>query len=130
MDRKILVVDDEREILDGFEQAFRNADYTVHCAESAEEALEVLNRENSQIMFLDLKLPNMDGVELCKQIRKDRPLAVVYAVTGYPSLFELAHCREAGFDDYFIKPIDLEVLLKAAEDAFARIDRWKKQQIQ
>ncbi len=130
MSRKILVVDDEREILDGFEQAFRNADYTVHCAESAEEALEVLNRENSQVMFLDLKLPNMDGVELCKQIRKDRPLAVIYAVTGYPSLFELAHCREAGFDDYFIKPIVLEVLLKAAEDAFARIDRWKKQQIQ
>ena len=129
MSRKILVVDDEWEILYGFEQAFRNADYTVHCAESAEEALEVLNRENSQVMFLDLKLPKMDGVELCKQIRKDRPLAVIYAVTGYPSLFELAHCREAGFDDYFIKPIDLEVLLKAAEDAFARIDRWKKQQI-
>ena len=80
-------------------------------------------------MFIDLKLPKMDGVELCKQIRKDRPLAVIYAVTGYPSLFELAHCREAGFDDYFIKPIDLEVLLKASEDAFARIDRWKKQQI-
>jgi len=130
MDRKILVVDDEKDILDGFEQAFRNADYTVHCAESAEEALEVLNRVNSQVMFLDLKLPKMDGVELCRQIRKDRPLAVIYAVTGYPSLFELADCREAGFDDYFIKPIDLEVLLKAAEDAFARIDRWKKQQIQ
>ncbi len=130
MDRKILVVDDEREILDGFEQAFRNADYTVHCAESAEEALEVLNIENRQVMYLELKLHNMDGVELCKQIRTDRPLAVIYAVTGYPSLFELAHCREAGFDDYFIKPIDLEVLLKAAEDAFTRIDRWKKQQVQ
>ena len=129
MDRKILVVDDEREILVGFELAFRNADYIVHCAESAEEALEVVNRENSQVMFLDLKLPKMDGVELCKRFRKDRPLAVIYAVTGYPSLFELAHCREAGFDDYFIKPIDLEVLWKATEDAFVRIKRWKKQQI-
>ena len=129
MDRKILVVDDEREILGGFEQALRNADYNVHCAESAEEALGVLNRENSQVMFLDLKLPKMDGVELCRQIRKDRPLAVIYAITGYPSLFELAICREAGFDDYFIKPIDLEILWKAAEDAFTRIERWKKQQI-
>ena len=129
MSRKILVVDDEREILDGIELAFRNADYTVHCAESAEEALDTLNRENSQVLFLDLKLPKMDGVELCKQIRKDRPLAVIYAVTGYPSLFELAHCREAGFDDYFIKPIELEVLWKAAEDAFVKIERWKKQQV-
>ena len=130
MRRKILVVDDEREILVGFELAFQNADYIVNCAESAEEALEVLNRENSQVMFLDLKLPKMDGVALCKQIRKDRPLAVIYAVTGYPSLFELATCREAGFDDYYIKPIDLEVLWKAAEDAFEKLDRWKEQQIQ
>lgn len=129
MSRKILVVDDEKEILDGFEQALRNAGYIVHCAKSAEDALEVMSRENSQVMFLDLKLPKMDGVELCRQIRKDRPLAVIYAITGYPSLFELAHCREAGFDDYFIKPIELEVLWKAAEDAFVKIERWKKQQV-
>jgi DNA-binding response OmpR family regulator len=121
----ILVVDDEKQILDAWGLAFRNAGYTVHCAESAEEAQEVLKRENSQVMFLDLKLPDMDGVDLCRQIRKDRPLAVIYAVTGYPSLFDLVGCREAGFDDYFIKPIDLEVLLKAAEDAFEKIERWK-----
>jgi len=130
MDKKILVVDDEEGILGAFEQAFRKAGYTVHCAESAEEAQEVLKRENSQVMFLDLKLPEMDGVELCKHIRKDRPLAMIYAVTGYPSLFELAHCREAGFDDYFTKPVNLELLLEAAKYAFGKLDRWKDQQVQ
>ena len=130
MDKKILIVDDEEEILNAFEQAFRKAGYTVHCAGSAEQAQDVLKREDSQVMFLDLKLPKMDGVELCKQIRKDRPLSMIYAVTGYPSLFELAHCREAGFDDYFTKPVNLETLLEAAENAFGKLDRWKEQQVQ
>jgi CheY-like chemotaxis protein len=43
------------------------------------------------------------------------------------TLFELADCREAGFDDYFTKPVELKLLMKAAEDAFEKLDRWKKQ---
>lgn len=127
MDRSILVVDDEEVIRDVLERAFSRADYSVHCAESAEEALEVLKQENIQVMFLDLKLPGMSGVDLGKQIRKDKPIAIIYAITGYTSLFELADCRGAGFDDYFTKPVELKLLYKAAEDAFEKLDRWKKQ---
>ena len=126
MEQVILVVDDEKAIRDALEMAFTKVGYTVRSAESAEDALEVLRQENIQVMFLDLKLPKMNGVELCKQIRKDSPIAVIYAVTGYTSLFELADCREAGFDDYFIKPVEMEVLFKAVGDAFEKLDRWKK----
>jgi len=77
-------------------------------------------------MFLDLNLPGMNGVELCRKIRKDRPIAVIHAITGYASLFELTDCREAGFDDYFTKPADMEMLLTAAQNAFEKVDRWKK----
>jgi len=124
--RKILVVDDEVAILNMFKKAFNQAGYTVHPAESAEEAMEVLNENSIHVMFLDLNLPEMNGVELCKQLRKNRPMDIIYAVTGYSSLFELAECREAGFDDYFNKPVELKTLLKAAQDAFEKIDRWKK----
>ncbi len=51
---------------------------------------------------------------------------IIYAITGYASLFELADCREAGFDDYFQKPVEMKTLLKADQDAFKKIDRWKK----
>ena len=125
-ERKLLVVDDEESIRDMFEEAFSRAGYLVQSAESAEEALEILKKENIHVMFLDLNLPGMNGVELCKQLRKDRPMDIILAVTGYSSLFELAECREAGFDDYFNKPVNLKILLKAAKDAFDRIDRWKK----
>ncbi len=125
-EKKILVVDDEDVIRDLFEKAFSKVGYSVRSAKSGEKALEILKDEKIQIMFLDLKLPGMNGVELCRKIRKDFPIAIIYAVTGYSSLFELADCREAGFDDYFTKPADLKMLLKATQDAFEKIDRWKK----
>lgn len=126
MEKNILIVDDEKFIRDMLEQAFSKEGYIIRSAESAEEALEILKDEKFQVMFLDLNLPKMNGVELCKQIRKDIPIGIIYAVTGYASLFELADCREAGFDDYFTKPVKLEMLFRAAQDAFEKIDRWKK----
>jgi DNA-binding response OmpR family regulator len=125
-EKKILVVDDEVHIRDMLGKAFSKAGYTVRLAESAEETLDILKDDKIQVMFLDLKLPGMNGLKLCRKIRKEFPIAIIHAITGYASLFELADCREAGFDDYFIKPVDLEVLFKAAQDAFEKIDRWKK----
>ncbi len=123
---KILIVDDEKAIRDMFEMMFTKAGYDVQTAESAEAALELLKNENIYVMFLDLNLPGMNGVELCRKIRRDTPLAIIHAVTGYASLFELSDCRGAGFDDYFYKPVNISVLLKVAQDAFSKLDRWKK----
>ena len=125
-EKQILVVDDEAGIVAMLERFFSQAGYTVKSAESAEEALEILKHNNIHVMFLDLNLPGMNGVELCRQLRKHRPMDIIYAVTGYAALFELADCREAGFDDYFTKPVELKKLLKAAQDAFEKIERWKK----
>ena len=124
-EKKILVVDDEEMIRDIFEQAFTIAGYSVRLAKSAEEALEVLKDDKIQVMFLDLNLPGLNGIDLCKQIRKDFPKAIIHAVTGYASLFELSDCRDAGFDDYFNKPVKLADLLKAAEAAFDKPGRCK-----
>jgi len=125
-DKKILVVDDEKAIVSLLKQAFSRAGFEVRPAESAEEALKVLEQDDISVMFLDLNLPGMSGMDLCKRIKKDKPMAIVFAVTGYASLFELVDCREARFDDYFKKPVDVKILIKAANDAFERIDRWKK----
>jgi DNA-binding response OmpR family regulator len=126
MDCEVLVVDDDEEIREVLEIGLGRAGYTVNCAQSAEEAQDILKRENIQVMFLDLVLPGMNGVDFFKQIRRHKPIAVIYALTGHASLFELEDCRQAGFDDYFVKPVKLKVLCKAAEDAFEKINRWKK----
>ena len=125
MEKKILVVDDEERIRDMLEKLFSRANYTVHCAESAEKALDILRQESIMVMVLDLELPGMNGVELCKHIRKQNPVCIIYALTGYANLFSLLECRIAGFDDFFIKPVNLEMLLKASQEAFEKIERWE-----
>lgn len=123
---KVLVVDDDDLVRDLLAQTFTRAGYTVRSVEDAEKAWEILNQEKIQVMFLDLNLPGMNGLQLCKKIRKEKPLTVLHAITGNPSLFELADCREAGFDDYFTKPVSLELLLNVAKDAFSKRERWKE----
>jgi len=123
--KTILVVDDETTILTMFKLAFTQKGYDVKTAASAEEALELLKTEKILVMFLDLNLPAMSGIELCRAIKDQTPMAILYAVTGYASLFELSDCRDAGFDDYYKKPVGIAELLKAAESAFEKIERWK-----
>ena len=125
--KQILVVDDEEQIRDVYSKAFSRAGYAVRTAESAEEALNILGNEQFPVMFLDLNLPGMNGVDLCRKISEDSPQTVPYAVTGYGSLFELSACKDAGFEDCFSKPVSLAELLKAAENAFSKAEeRLKK----
>ncbi len=123
--KKILIVDDEKAIINLLKQTFSRAGYDVRSAESAEKALDILENENINVMFFDLNLPQMNGVELCKAVKKNMPMSVIYAITGYASLFELAECREAGFEDYFKKPVNISTLLEKAASGFEKIERWK-----
>lgn len=126
MERTILIVDDEPAIRDLFDQTFSAAGYKVLAAESGEQALEILKNEQIGVIFLDLRLFGMNGIELCRQIRRSNVIAIINAITGWSALFEIEECREAGFDDYFIKPVDMETVSRAVESAFERLDRWKR----
>ncbi len=125
MEKRIMVVDDEGSIREMMTRAFTKAGYSVQTAESAEEALDLIKTYKYQVFFLDLNLPSMNGLELCRYIRSDNPLTITYAVTGYASIFEVFECREAGFEDYFTKPVSMKILLDAAEHAFQKLARWR-----
>jgi CheY-like chemotaxis protein len=127
--KKILVVDDEAMILEMMKTVFGNAGYEVFTAENAQTALKVLGPENIMVMFLDLSLPGMNGIELCKKIRKENQIAIIFAFTGYSNLFGLLECRAAGFDDFFEKPSDIKILLKAVQDAFEKLARWRTNEL-
>ncbi|MEN6620951.1 MAG: response regulator [Smithella sp.] len=123
---KILVVDDEASIRDLFQSFFKEAGYDVFIAEGGQEALVILELQDIDVIFIDLKLFGMNGIDLCRRIHKTRPLSIIYAMTGWSALFEIDECREAGFDDYFEKPLDMDKLLLLVEQAFERLERWKK----
>ncbi len=124
-EKKILIVDDEASILAMLKEAFNQDGYTVRTAENAEDALKILKDETIRVMFLDLKLPGMSGIDLCRRIRATDQISIVHAFTGYSTYYGLMECRTAGFDDFFVKPVEINVLLKAASDAFEKLTRWK-----
>lgn len=127
MFNKILIVDDEDSVRDAMKALFEDAGYEVVTAAGAHEALEILKSATIQIIFSDLMMPEMNGVELCREIRSFNPIACIFAMTGYRGLFDLVKCRSAGFDDYFQKPVALDLLVETANLAAARLKRWTGQ---
>jgi len=123
-EKLVMVVDDEEQVREVFKTALESEGFKVVTAPTAEEALDILKTKNVNVFFLDLNLPGMNGLELCKLIRRDNPIAFIFAVTGYGSIFELVECREVGFDDYFKKPVDLGLLVEAAKESFNKLERW------
>lgn len=124
--RKILVVDDEAPIRDMLKIALDRVGYKVSTATCAEEALELLAQGPFPVIFIDLGLETIDGFELCERIRKDSQTAVIYALSGYTGLFDPSDFKEAGFDGYDSKPINIQNLFKIVTDSFERIDQLAK----
>jgi DNA-binding response OmpR family regulator len=122
----ILIVDDEESVRELFFGVFADEGYEVLSAENGSQALEILKGDDIDVIFLDLKLFGMNGIDLCRQIRETKPVSIIFAVTGWAPLFEIEECREAGFDDYFEKPLDMDMLLDVVKDAFKKLNRWKR----
>lgn len=122
----ILVVDDEASMRELFQSFFIEAGYEVFLATGGQEALVTLKTHDIDVIFLDLKLFGMNGIDLCREIRKTKPVSMIYAMTGWSALYEIDECREAGFDDFFEKPLDMDKLLLLVEQAFERLERWRK----
>lgn len=120
-----MIVDDEDLIRRMLIRIFEKAGYDVIAVDSSEEAIELVENEKFGVFFLDIRLPGMNGVDLCRKLRADFPASFFFAITGYISAFDLVTCREAGFDDYFTKPLDLDLLTDIAKDAFTRLKRWR-----
>ncbi len=125
-DNTILLVDDDPIIRLAYSRLLTGAGYQVKTAGSAEQALEMMRAAPAPVLFLDLNLPAMSGVELCRVVRQEWPWSIPVAITGYTSLFELVACREAGFEDYYTKPVDPKELTAAAKTALDKLDRWSQ----
>jgi CheY-like chemotaxis protein len=126
MKDSILIVDDERLVLKTLSRVLSREDYLVHCATSGKHVFEIIEHEEVRVFFLDLKMPEMNGLDLCREIKRLKPVSFVYALTGYAEDYEIRQCREAGFDDYFLKPFKVDMILKAAAEAFEKLRRWER----
>lgn len=125
MNKKILVVDDDPSVRQLLKNLLTDEGYDVHTAENGEKALELLKKTSIPVMYIDMQMPQMEGLELGQKIKEFNPIAWIAAITGNRALFEITQCRDAGFDDYFTKPLDLSLIIESAKEAFTKITRWR-----
>ncbi len=98
MNRRILVVDDDPAVRRAFDYALRDEGYGLDLVASGPEALEAVQRRRPDLVFLDLRLPEMDGIEVLKRLEASTPGLPVYIVTAYRAeyLQRLQEARDSG----------------------------------
>lgn len=122
MKTKILVVDDERAIRDLLTEALRDAGYEVLSAAGGKEASAIIREENIRIAICDIKMPEMDGLELLRHIRDVSPETVVILITAYASVDTAVNALRSGAFDYILKPLIFEDIIAK----ISRIDDYLK----
>jgi two-component system, OmpR family, alkaline phosphatase synthesis response regulator PhoP len=104
MSKKVLVVDDEQSIVTLLTYNLEQAGFTVVTANDGEEAIEKVASEQPAFIILDLMLPKLDGVEVCKQLRQQKVMTPILMLTAKDDEFDKVLGLELGADDYMTKP--------------------------
>jgi CheY-like chemotaxis protein len=120
--KKILVVDDDEAIREVMKLGLVKLGYDPAFAENGKEALEILTKENFPVILMDIRMPGIDGIELCIQTKKRSPETVIYAFSGIVTEGEFYELEEKGFDGLLCKPVPFKVLKQAIEGAFDKIN--------
>ncbi|OGW85514.1 MAG: hypothetical protein A3C35_06045 [Omnitrophica bacterium RIFCSPHIGHO2_02_FULL_46_11] len=113
----ILIVDDEKNTREGLKQFLSGLDYDVFTAETAKEALALIKKERPEIVLTDLRMPDMDGMELLHEIKRTKSDIAVIMLTAYGTVESAVQAMKAGAYYYLTKPInldELELILKKA----------------
>ena len=114
---KILVVDDDPVVGKSFNRVLAEKGYIVTTAENAQEALEKLRAEEYEVVFTDIKMPGMDGVELAERVKAQRPWTPVVIITGYGTEENERRAEAAGVSAFLRKPLSPETIEGSAATA-------------
>ena len=125
---RLLCVDDESVILDSFRKILVLDGYSVDTVESGGEAINLIKDHHYDFCFTDLKMPEMDGVEVTKTVKHLRPDIDVIIITGYATVQTAVDCMKYGAMDYVEKPFTEDELLEFVQKSlYKRKDRIEKQ---
>ena len=113
---RILVVDDDENIRNTMKTILEDEGYIVDLAASGSEAIQKTKKSAYNIALLDIRLPDIEGVELLKLIKDAVPRTRKIMVTGYPSMQNAIAALNKNADAYLIKPIDIENLLNIVKE--------------
>jgi DNA-binding response OmpR family regulator len=121
MEQKILIVDDEphiRMLIGQTLEELEDEGVNFFTAENGEQALQIIDEEKPELVFLDVMMPKMNGMEVCRRVKKELALDNVFVIllTAKGQELDRQKGQEVGADLYMTKPFDPEALLSKARD--------------
>ena len=119
---KVLLVDDEEEFVLALSERLQTRRMTPAVAFNGEQALEMIESDEPEVMVLDLKMPGIDGIEVLRRVKRTHPNTEVIILTGHGSDAEEVLAEKLGAFAYLRKPVDIEVLTETMKAAYRRLD--------
>lgn len=119
---RILVIDDDENIRKVLETILEDEGYIVETAETAKKGIEKSEKAFYNLALIDVRLPDMEGIELLSKLRNTKPKMRKIIVTGYPTLQNAVSAVNKGADAYVMKPFEVEKILQTIRE------QLKKQQ--
>ena len=114
--RNILIIDDEEDILTTCQSILEDEGYDVYIAKNSEESEEILKSKNINLVFLDVWLPNVDGLDILANIKKDYPEVSVIMMSGHAGVETAVRATKMGAYDFLEKPINISKLLSSCDE--------------
>jgi len=124
---KILIVEDDRTLLEGLKYSLSREGYTVSTATDGVEALEVAREERPDLIVLDIMLPKLDGLEVCRILRKEGMAIPILMLTAKVEEIDRVVGLELGADDYITKPFSLRELLARIRASLRRVEMMQRE---
>ena len=121
-----IIVDDDENIRKTMKTVLEEEGYVVDLAATGNEAIEMTQKTAYNIALLDIRLPDMEGVELLKLIKDNVPRTRKIMVTGYPSMQNAISALNKNADAYLVKPVDVEKLLNTVKEQLQLQEDEKK----
>ena len=115
--KRVLLVDDDETIVTPFQLILQNEGYQVDTTTTGRQALEMFEKAEYQVVILDIKLPDIHGIEVISSIRKQNDHVSLIVITGYPSLIDSIDAIDIGIDEILLKPIEPDELLRAIKES-------------
>jgi CheY-like chemotaxis protein len=123
---KVLLVDDEREFAETLSERLMIRDVGAAVAYDGQSALSVIKNDDPEVMIIDLKMPDISGMEILKKVKETRPEIEVIVLTGHGSDVDKETCMNMGAFAYLQKPVEIEELNEVIQRANEKIQAWKK----
>ena len=123
---KILVIDDDENILKVVATILRDRGYDVDTAETGSEAISKSEQNTYDLMLIDIRLPDIDGVEVLTRVRDTVPKIRKIIVTGYPTLQNAVAAANRNADAYLTKPFELEKMLETIKEQLEKQKQERK----